>query len=103
MTFLENIPEIQNVSALIFRNGGTQWIVKRKKKLEYSGIWKNCWFWRTKQQQEIDYLEEGDGRLNGYEIKWNPKAKIKGKNSFLTSYKNSSFEVIDKSNVEDFL
>ena len=86
---------------------GAMWenfvISERKKKLEYSGIWKNCWFWRTKQQQEIDYLEEGDGCLNGYEIKWNPKAKVKGKNSFLTSYKNSSFEVIDKSNIEDFL
>jgi len=99
---------IANFSDISIRQDvGAMWenfvISERKKKLEYNEIWKNCWFWRTKQQQEIDYLEEGDGRLNSYEIKWNPKAKVKGKNSFLTSYKNSSFEVIDKSNVEDFL
>ena len=86
---------------------GAMWenfiISERKKKLEYNGIWKNCWFWRTKQQQEIDYLEEGDGYLNAYEIKWNPKSKIKGKNSFLANYKNSSFEVISKDSFEEFL
>jgi len=47
MTFLEFIPnKFENFI-----------ISERKKKLEYNGIWKNCWFWRTKQQQEIDYLE----------------------------------------------
>jgi len=86
---------------------GAMWenfvISERRKKLEYDEIWKNCWFWRTKQQQEIDYVEEGEGCLNGYEIKWNPRAKAKGKNSFLANYKSSSVEIIDKSNVEDFL
>jgi predicted AAA+ superfamily ATPase len=99
---------IANFSDVSIRQDiGAMWenfvISERKKKLEYDGIWKNCWFWRTKQQQEIDYLEEGDGRLNGYEIKWSPKVKVKSKDFFLTNYKNSSFEVIDRSNVEDFL
>jgi len=99
---------IANFSDVSMRQDiGAMWenfiISERKKKLEYNGIWKNCWFWRTKQQQEIDYLEEGDGYLNAYEIKWNPKSKIKGKNSFLTNYKNSSLEVISKDSFEEFL
>ena len=37
---------------------------------KYNGlIWVNSWFWRTKDQKEIDYLEESDGKLKAYEFK----------------------------------
>ena len=52
-------------------------IAERMKHLHYSSIWANSWFWRTKQQNEIDYLEEKDGQLYAYEFKWNPQANAK--------------------------
>lgn len=44
-------------------------------------------FWRTSQQQEIDYLEECDGQFSLFELKWNPKrANTKFPASFLSAY-----------------
>ncbi|MBU2235022.1 MAG: DUF4143 domain-containing protein [Proteobacteria bacterium] len=34
------------------------------------GLFPNAYFWRSHQKQEIDYLEELNGALSGYEIKW---------------------------------
>jgi uncharacterized protein len=33
------------------------------------------WFWRTTQQQEIDYIEERENKLHAFEFKWNPQKK----------------------------
>lgn len=80
-------------------------VSERIKKLKYDGIWSNSYFWRTTTQVEIDYIEESDGRLMAYEFKWKPGSK--GRKSmpaaFAESYPESSFEVITKENVEDFL
>jgi hypothetical protein len=54
-------------------------------------------------QHEIDYLEEGDGIINAFEFKWNPAAKYKIPKQFLENYQNSTFKVIDRENIEDFL
>ena len=44
-------------------------------------------FWRTNQQQEIDYIEECDGQFSLFEMKWNPKrANTQFPNTFLTAY-----------------
>ena len=65
----------------------------------------NNWFWRTKEQQEIDYLEESDGQLNAYEFKWSEIAAKKARPplTFSRSYPNAKFSVISPANVEDFL
>ena len=78
-------------------------IAERKKKADYDLLWKNSWFWRTKEQKEIDFIEEGDGIINAYEFKWNPKAKYKTPKQFLETYKNSSFHVVTPDNMEEFL
>ena len=78
-------------------------VSERKKKLEYDRLWKNSWFWRTVSQQEIDYIEEGDGVIQSFEFKWNPKAKYKFPANFLANYPGSAFEVITPANMEDFL
>jgi predicted AAA+ superfamily ATPase len=44
------------------------------------------YFWRTKQQQEVDYIEEEKGEIRGYEFKWNPNKKIKFPKSFTNTY-----------------
>lgn len=50
----------------------------------YSGRYANSYFWRTTQQQEIDYIEECDGQFTVFEMKWNPRrANTQFPSSFL--------------------
>ncbi len=78
-------------------------ISERMKVLEYERIWAKTYFWRTYQQQEIDYLEETDGRFSTWEFKWNPKAKAKFPSSFSNAYHPVSTAVVHRDNFEDFL
>ena len=59
---------IANFSPIENRNdAGALWenyvISERIKKLSYDGSFTNSWFWRTKEQQEVDYIEEKDGNF----------------------------------------
>lgn len=78
-------------------------VSERMKYLAYNEIWANTYFWRTKQQQEIDYLEESNGSILACEIKWNPKVKAKLPETFTNAYENTSFIVINQDNIEDFV
>lgn len=77
-------------------------VAERIRKLAYDNIWSNYWFWRTKEQKEIDFIEEGDGKITAYEFKWNPNAKVKMPKNFTENY-NSDFKVITPKNYEEFL
>ncbi|MDD3771127.1 MAG: ATP-binding protein [Weeksellaceae bacterium] len=77
-------------------------VSERIKKLDYQNIWTNYWFWRTKEQKEIDLIEESDGKIRAYEFKWNFNTKVKAPKAFIENYK-SDFEVITPNNYEDFL
>ncbi len=63
------------------------------------------YFWRTTQQQEIDYIEEIHGQLSAYEFKWkfNPNQRYFLSKTFSTAYPNSSFKVISPENMHEFL
>jgi len=78
-------------------------ISERFKRNEYYESYAKPWFWRTQAQQEIDYVEEQDGRLSAFEFKWNPSAKVKQPKAFQTAYPDSSFHVIHRDNFENFL
>ncbi|MDP3641568.1 MAG: ATP-binding protein [Bacteroidota bacterium] len=78
-------------------------ISERQKYLIYNNRWANTWYWRTKEQKEIDYLEEEDGLISAFEFKWNPVSKVKQPGSFLTAYPNSVFQVIHRDNFESFI
>lgn len=78
-------------------------ISERVKKLSYDNLWRNSWFWRTKDKKEIDYLEEGDGRIYAYEFKWNPKAKYKKPEQFIEGYPGSEFSLVTPENMDEFL
>jgi len=62
------------------------------------------YFWRTYQQQEIDWIEEIDGLFSAYEFKWNPKksAKIFPK-TFINNYPISKTLVVTPEQIDDFL
>ena len=99
---------ISNFSPIEIRTDtGALWenfiISERLKFTEYNDIWSNRYFWRTKEQNEIDYIEERDGTLYAYEFKFNPKRKAKIPNSFLQNYPTSVFEEITPENLEDFI
>lgn len=78
-------------------------IAERMKYIEYHRLYRNTYFWRTAQQQEIDYLEEYDGRLYAYEFKWRAKNKIKIPSAFVKTYPDAEFRVIDQDNYLEFL
>jgi hypothetical protein len=99
---------ISNLTQIENRNDtGALWenfiISERKKYLHYSMLWPNTWFWRTKQQNEIDYIEERNGKLTAYEFKWNPDSKFRTPVTFSNAYPDAEFSVIHKDNMEDFL
>lgn len=78
-------------------------IAERMKSNEYARRWVNSYFWRTKQQQEIDYLEEGGGALHAFEMKWNPKAKAPLSKTFAEAYPGADFQVVTPETVAEFL
>jgi predicted AAA+ superfamily ATPase len=78
-------------------------VSERVKRNEYAGSYANPWFWRTQAQQEIDYIEEQDGRLQAFEFKWNPAAKTRQPRAFREAYPDSSFTVVDTENFAGFL
>jgi len=57
---------------------------------------------RTTQGQEIDYLEEANGVINGFEIKLRAD-KFKKLKSFLENYEKSSIKLINKKNFREFI
>jgi len=77
-------------------------IMERLKKQEYHKIFCNNYFWRTYDQKEVDFVEERDGRLFGYEFKWSNK-KNKIQQEWLRTYENASFEIINKDNFLSFI
>lgn len=60
-------------------------------------------FWRTYDQQELDWLEEENGKLSGFEFKWNENRKAKIPTAFAKAYPEAGFEVINKQNYLDFI
>jgi predicted AAA+ superfamily ATPase len=98
---------IQNFNPIEFRNDiGALWenflMTERLKRNHYHRIYTNPYFWRTKQQQEIDYLEEADGKLSAFEFKWNPTAKVKIPSAFQEAY-SADFKVITRENFREFV
>lgn len=78
-------------------------VSERIKYLRYNKIYTNQYFWRTHTQQEIDYLEERDGKIYAFEIKWNRRAKVTFPGSFLTSYPEVETITITPENFETYL
>jgi uncharacterized protein len=98
---------IANFNSVDLRNDiGQLWenflVVERLKKQSYKPIYANNFFWRSWSGQEVDFVEERDGKLFGYEFKWSPD-KIKRPKLWLETYPQSMFEIINKENYMDFI
>jgi predicted AAA+ superfamily ATPase len=77
--------------------------VERMKYRAYTSIHANVYFWRTYDQQEIDLVEEREGKLFGYECKWSAQKSVIPPKSWLTGYPNAEFVVITPENYLEFV
>jgi predicted AAA+ superfamily ATPase len=99
---------INNFSPLNLRTDkGALWenflVTERLKKTSYQQLYCNRYFWRTRQQQEIDYIEEYSGMLNAYEFKYAINSRKKIPLTFANAYPEHLFSVVDSGNYENFI
>ncbi|MGO4906089.1 ATP-binding protein [Flavobacterium sp. W20_MBD1_R3] len=97
---------IGNFNSLEFRQDkGALWenflVSERLKQLSYTQSLSKPYFWRTTQQQEIDYIETNADAVSAFEFKWSSNNKIKLPKSFQEAYQ-PSFLVISKENFREF-
>jgi len=100
---------VNNFNPLSLRSGndvGALWenfiVTERLKKQEYARILSNNYFWRTYERQEIDLVEEREGRLHGYEIKYH-KAKSSPPSLWKDNYPDASYQSITSQNFSEFI
>ena len=98
---------IANFNPVHARNDiGALWenymISERLKYQSYKRISSNNYFWRTYEQQEIDWVEEREGSLFGYEFKWK-EDKFKIPTQWKSAYPGASVELINVNNFNEWL
>jgi predicted AAA+ superfamily ATPase len=77
-------------------------VSERRKQNLYKDTFAKMYFWRTKQQQEIDFIEEKDGQIVGYEFKWSNNKTKKIPQNLLAIYHAKGY-VIDRHNFREFV
>jgi predicted AAA+ superfamily ATPase len=97
---------INNFAPLNLRTDvGAMWenfiIVERLKYLSYNNRFANSYFWRTYTGAEVDYVEEQNGELTAFEIKYK-KAKNKAPQSWIDNYGNN-FHCITRDNFWEYV
>ena len=95
-----SLPENRNDIGALWEN---YLVSERKKFNNYRGFYGFSYFWRTQQQQEIDYLEEIDGKISAFEFKWNPNKNPRLPLTFTRNYKVETSMVVNRENLERFL
>jgi len=60
------------------------------------------YFWRTRQKQEIDYIEEWKKKLYAFEFKWNVRKSAKIPTTFSKTY-TADEKIIDRDNFREFV
>lgn len=99
---------IENFNRLDFRNDtGELWenylASERIKKQHYQKFKVNNYFWRTYDQQELDWLEVNGDQLSAFEFKWNDNKKVKIPGAFAKAYPKANFQLINRDNYLDFI
>ena len=89
------------------QDAGALWenflVSERLKHNSYSLFYGKSYFWRTQQQQEVDYLEDIDGVLHTYEFKWSKAKQPKLTETFAHNYPEHTFTVVNPDNYQDFV
>jgi len=77
--------------------------IERLKHRAHQSIYANMYFWRTYNQQEIDLVEDRDGKLHGYEMKWSASKMPNAPHQWTEAYSNSSYEIITPDTYQKFI
>ncbi|MDR7195113.1 putative AAA+ superfamily ATPase [Dyadobacter sp. BE34] len=77
-------------------------ISERIKTLTYAKRHADLYFWRTYDQQEVDWLEMENGSLSAFEFKWREE-RVKTPVAFANAYPDASFQLINRENYLDFI
>lgn len=94
-----NQPDLRSDLGFLWEN---YCIAERFKRNHYKRQYANAYFWRTYDRQKIDLVEDYEGKLTGFEIKWGDK-KGRLPKIFLETYPNSSLKFITQKNYQEFL
>lgn len=99
---------VGNLNPIGLRNDiGILWenymVSERIKFQSYSNMLVYNYFWRTYDQQEIDWIEDRGGGLHAYEFKWNVNKKVKKPGAWGAAYPDARFEVVNPENYDDWL
>lgn len=77
-------------------------VIERIKKQNYTNLHSHNFFWRTYDQKELDWVEEREGELHGYEFKWG-KDQEKAPKLWLDTYPEATYLCINQSNYLSFI
>jgi hypothetical protein len=77
-------------------------VAERLKKRSHIGIYGTLHFWRTYDGKEIDYVEDRDGGLFGFECKWSTNQRFKPPVKWLEAYPGATFDLVMLDNYLDF-
>jgi len=77
-------------------------IIERQKYLEYKRTYAMSYFWRTYTGAELDYVEECENRLYGYEFKFSA-TKEKAPHSWMENYPKAEYKCINKDSYLNFV
>ncbi len=78
-------------------------IAERMKYLYYKRRRVNYWFWRTSDQAEVDWIEEENGELRGFEFKYGISTKAKIPKVFSKNYPMAITRIITPENMHEFI
>lgn len=78
-------------------------IAERMKFLHQHQMEAECFFWRTTQQQEIDYIEKTNAKFLAVEFKWNERGKDKIPVTFTQAYPEAETLILSKKDRGSFL
>ncbi|WP_266362607.1 ATP-binding protein [Tellurirhabdus rosea] len=98
---------IDNFQPLDLRNDvGALWenflVTERRKRNAYTAQFANAYFWRTYTGAELDYVEEANGQLSGFEFKYGSK-KAKVPPSWTANYPGSTFTMVNQDTFLSFV
>lgn len=93
-------PELRNDTSQLWEN---LLISERIKAQESKEMLVSNHFWRTYAQQEIDWIEDRNGKLFAYEMKWNPERQKRCPDAFSKSYPDAAYLVVSRDNYQEFL
>jgi predicted AAA+ superfamily ATPase len=99
---------INNFSPLALRNDkGALWenylVSERMKRNHYHHYYCNTYFWRTTQQQEVDYIEERNGVLHAFEFKYSDNKRTRLPLTFSKAYPEHTYSVYTTTNYHEFV